>query len=42
MWDEWCNAVQGQVNLAKYPPVTAKILHHDIFCFYYAGLKISS
>ena len=24
--DEWFNAVQNQVNLAKYPPETAKIL----------------
>ena len=29
--DEWYNAVQAQVNLAKYPPETAKILHRDIF-----------
>ena len=29
--DEWYNAVQAQVNLAKYPPETAKIQHHDIF-----------
>ena len=32
--DEWYNAVQAQVNLAKYPPETAKILHHDIFWFF--------
>ena len=32
--DEWYNAVQAQVNLAKYPPETAKILHTDIFCFF--------
>ena len=32
--DEWYNAVQAQVNLAKYPPETAKILHWDIFCFF--------
>ena len=25
--DEWYNAIQAQVNLAKYPPETAKILH---------------
>ena len=31
--DEWYNAVQAQVCLAKYPPETAKILHHDIFWF---------
>ena len=32
--DEWHNAVQVQVNLDKYPPETAKILHRDIFWFY--------
>ena len=32
--DKWYNAVQVQVNLAKYPPETAKILHHDIFWFF--------
>ena len=32
--DEWYNAVQAQVNLAKYPLETAKILHHDIFWFF--------
>ena len=32
--DEWHNAVQPQINPAKYPPETAKILHHDIFCFF--------
>ena len=31
--DEWYNPVQAQVNLAKYPPETAKILHHDIWFF---------
>ena len=31
--DEWYNAVQTQVALAKYPPETAKILHRDIFWF---------
>ena len=35
--DEWYNAIQAQVNLAKYPPKTAKILHRDIFCFFYEG-----
>ena len=30
--DEWYNSVQAQVNLSKYPPETAKILHRDIFC----------
>ena len=32
--DEWYNAVQTQVALAKYPQETAKILHRDIFCFF--------
>ena len=32
--DEWYNAVQAQVNLAKYPLETAKILHKDISCFF--------
>ena len=32
--DEWYNAVQAQVNLSKYPPETAKFLHHDIFWFF--------
>ena len=32
--DEWYNAVQAQVSLAKYLPETAKILHRDIFCFF--------
>ena len=32
--DEWYNAVQAQVNLAKYLPQTAKILHCDIFWFF--------
>ena len=32
--EEWYNAVQAQVNLAKYPPETGKILHHDIFWFF--------
>ena len=32
--DEWYNAVQVQINLARYPPETAKILHRDIFCFF--------
>ena len=39
--DECYNAVQAQVNLAKYPPETAKILHRDIFWFL-CGMKISS
>ena len=32
--DEWFNAGQNQVNLAKYPPETAKILQRDIFWFF--------
>ena len=32
--DEWYNCVQAQVNLAKYTPETAKILHRDIFWFF--------
>ena len=32
--DKWYNAVQAQVNLAKYPLEMAKILHHDIFWFF--------
>ena len=32
--DEWYNAVQAQVNLAKYSLETTKILHRDIFCFF--------
>ena len=32
--DEWYNAMQAQVNLAKYPLETAKILHRGIFCFF--------
>ena len=31
---EWYNAVQAQVNLAKYPLEMAKILHRDIFWFF--------
>ena len=30
----WYNSVQAQVNLTKYPPETAKILHRDIFWFF--------
>ena len=32
--DEWYNAVQAQVNLAKYPHEMVKILHRDIFWFF--------
>ena len=31
--DEWYNAVEAQVSLAKYQPEIASILHGDIFCF---------
>ena len=31
---EWYNAVQAQVNHAKYPPETARIPHLDIFWFF--------
>ena len=32
--DEWYNAVQTQVALARYPPETAQILQRDIFWFF--------
>ena len=32
--DKWYNTVQAQVNLAKYPPEMAKILHRDIFWYF--------
>ena len=32
--DKWYNAIQVQVNLARYPPEIAKILHRDIFWFF--------
>ena len=32
--DEWYNAVQTQVALAKYPKETAQILQRDIFWFF--------
>ena len=32
--DEWYNAVQTQITLAKYPPETVNILHKDIFSFF--------
>ena len=32
--NEWCNAAQAQVSLAKYSPETASILHRDIFHFF--------
>ena len=38
--DKWYNAVQAQVNLAKYPSETAKILHRDIFWFFYERRRL--
>ena len=32
--DEWYNAVQAWINLARYPQETAKILQSDIFWFF--------
>ena len=32
--DEWYNAVLAQINLAKYPAETAKMLHKSIFWFF--------
>ena len=32
--DKWYNAVQAQVNLAKYPLEITKILHRDTFWFF--------
>ena len=32
--DKWYNTIQAQVNLARYPLETAKILHRDIFWFF--------
>ena len=32
--DEWYNAVQAKIKLAKYPQETARILHRDIFWFF--------
>ena len=32
--DEWYNAVQAQINLARYLPERAMILHRDIFWFF--------
>ena len=38
--DEWYNVVQAQVNLAKYLLETAKVLHRDIFWFFYEGQRL--
>ena len=35
--DEWHNAVQAEVSLAKYPPEKVSILHRDVFCFFSEG-----
>ena len=41
--DEWYNAVQAQVSLAKYPPETASILHRLVFwIFFWFFLKMRS
>ena len=34
--EEWYNAVQNQINLARYPQETTKILQRDIFCFFFS------
>ena len=33
--DEWYNAVQNQINLARYPQETARILQRDISCCFF-------
>ena len=38
--NEQCNAVQAQINLAKYPAETAKTLNRDIFLFFAQGRGI--
>ena len=40
--DECYNPVQAQVNLAKYPPETANILHLDIFWFFLRDEEFAS
>ena len=40
--DEWYNAEQAQVNLVKYTPETAKILHRDIIWFFLRDEKFVS
>ena len=37
--DEWYNALQAQVSLAKYPPETASILHREIFGFFFRKMR---
>ena len=34
LMDKWYSAVQAQINLAKYPQKTARILQRDIFWFF--------
>ena len=34
-FDEWYNTVQAQINLAKYPLETAKILHRDYLLVFF-------
>ena len=40
--NEWYDAVQTQVALAKHPPETAKILHRDIFWFFLKDEEFAS
>ena len=40
--DEWYNMVQAQINLAKYPPETAKTLHRDIIWFFLPDVEFVS
>ena len=40
--DEWYNAVQTQVALAKYQQETAKVLHRDIFWFFLSNEEFVS
>ena len=40
--DTWYNAVQAQINLAKYPQETARILQRDIFWFFLKDEEFAS
>ena len=40
--DEWYNAVQTQVALVKYPQETVKVLHRDIFWFFFRNKEFVS
>ena len=37
--DEWYNTVQAQINLAKYPQETERILHRDIFWVFFSEMR---